>query len=122
MSRNWVRQQIETAHPALAALTWDETAEAWTVATKIHTDAAGRQVATGVWVAPLMYTCAILVGTVGVLSYDDRWCYTDPDDALAAARAWGGPWNGGEPTGWHRHPATGRRREHGDPASERIMF
>lgn len=120
MSRNWVRERHEAAHPVLAGLTWDETAEAWTVATKIQTDARGRQHAVGVWVAPLMYTSAILIGPVGALWYDDRWCYKDPVTALEAARAWGGPWNGGEPAGWHRHPRTGRRRDAGDPATERI--
>lgn len=58
-------------------------------------------------VAPLIYTAAVITGHMGDLhSYDDRWCYRDIDAARAALDAWDGT---GEPAGWHRHPATGRR-------------
>ena len=115
MSRYWIRDKFEAEFPELAGLPWDDVAQCWLVASKI-TD--GR--ATGVWVMPLMYTSAIITGPVGVATYDDRWCYHDARAALDAARAWGGPWNGGEPDGWHRHAATGRRREAGDPATEYV--
>lgn len=63
----------------------------------------------GRWAAlmPLFYTHAIIVGAVGDTSgYQDRWCY----DYLLAARAALAVWDGtGEPKGWHRHPASGRR-------------
>lgn len=69
----------------------------------------------------LMYTHAILVldadPSVAVQTYKDRWCFSDYDKAKAALDFWDGT---GEPTGWHRHPATGRRREKGDPATEYV--
>jgi hypothetical protein len=53
------------------------------------------------------FTSAIIVGDIGDFNgYSDRWCYSSLDKAKAALDAWGGD---GEPTGWHRHPGTGRR-------------
>jgi len=43
------------------------------------------------------------------------WQYQSRDAALVALAAWDGE---GEPEGWYRHPATGRRRPGGDPAQE----
>lgn len=51
------------------------------------------------------------------LCYEDVWCYPSVPAAIAAMEAWDGE---GEPTGWHRHPATGRRRPEGDPAKEYV--
>jgi hypothetical protein len=69
-------------------------------------------------VMPLAFTAAIIAGRMGDFSsYEDRWCYHSIGDALAALLAWDGH---GEPTGWHRHPGTGRRRPEGDPAQEYI--
>jgi hypothetical protein len=67
----------------------------------------------------LLYTCAIIVLSEKNCehSYDDRWCYCSPEKAKLALAAWDGM---GEPTGWHRHPTTGRRRENGDPTKETI--
>lgn len=54
-----------------------------------------------------MYTHAILLGEIGdVFSLENRWCYTTEEKAKAALARWNGV---GEPTGWHRHPGTGRR-------------
>lgn len=111
MTRAWVRDQFEEMYPELQTLVWDDVADSWLVAAN-----DGR----GVWVTPLMYTSAIIVGPIGASTYDDRWCYHNARAALDAARAWGGPWKGGEPAGWHRHPATGRRREGGDPGTEHV--
>ena len=53
------------------------------------------------------FTAAVIVGRIGeIVSYEDRWCYHDEQSAAAALAAWDGS---GEPAGWHRHPATGRR-------------
>lgn len=63
----------------------------------------------GRWAATFrfVFTHAIIVGKMFDFSgYDDRWCYHTYDDAYTALRAWDGT---GEPTGWHRHPASGRR-------------
>lgn len=69
---------------------------------------------------PYIYTWAIIVGTVGNYeNFDNRWCYHSYADALAALMAWDGV---GEPEGWHRHPASGRRRENGDPNLESIRW
>jgi hypothetical protein len=61
-------------------------------------------------VVPMLFTWRLIVGRVNeVLSgHDDGWCYRTPEKAVVAADAWSGE---GEPTGWHRHPASGRRRE-----------
>ncbi len=55
----------------------------------------------------LMYTVAIVVD-LDPYCYEDRWCYKSEAEALAALDAWDGR---GEPTGWHRHPNSGRRRD-----------
>jgi hypothetical protein len=56
---------------------------------------------------PLAFTTAIIVcRALDYDTYEDRWCYHTADAAQAALEAWDGT---GEPTGWHRHPATGRR-------------
>lgn len=64
-----------------------------------------------------MFTHAIITGQIGDrVGYDDRWCYHDLGTAKAALEAWDGT---GEPAGWHRHPASGRRRN-GDATTEYI--
>ncbi len=65
-----------------------------------------------------IFTHAIIVGNLNdCFGYEDRWCYETYEKAKAALEAWGGK---GEPENWHRHPATGRRRDDGDPLSEYI--
>lgn len=60
-------------------------------------------------IQPMIFTHAIIVGQMGdETGYDDRWCYHTLKAAEVALDAWNGI---GEPEGWHRHPATGRRRE-----------
>lgn len=62
-----------------------------------------------------MFTEGIIVGRIGDRDqYDDRWCY-ERGKAEAALEAWDGT---GEPQGWHRHPATGRRRPDGNADEE----
>jgi hypothetical protein len=54
-----------------------------------------------------LFTHAIVVGQIGNReTYEDGWCYPTFDAAKVALGAWDGQ---GEPTGWTRHPATGRR-------------
>lgn len=60
-------------------------------------------------IMPLAFTAAI-VADLCEWGYGDRWCYKTYDAAKAALDAWDGT---GEPKGWHRHPATGRRVENG---------
>jgi hypothetical protein len=47
--------------------------------------------------------------------WDDTWNYERVTTAVSAAKRWDGT---GEPTGWHRHPFSGRRRRGGDPDQE----
>jgi len=71
-----------------------------------------RKVSDTEWVAiyPLMFTHAVVKGTVETadVGYEDRWCYHSYEDAKRALDEWDGT---GEPSGWHRHPTTGRRRD-----------
>lgn len=72
-------------------------------------------------VMPLMFTGAIIKGTVGSeLGYDNRWCYHSVDVAIAALDEWERRGFEGEPLGWHRHPDSGRRRTNGNPSTEYI--
>lgn len=47
----------------------------------------------------------------------ERWCFHDHDAGWRAVLGWNGK---GDPDGWYRHPATGRRRPDGTPESEFI--
>lgn len=70
-----------------------------------------KRIDEGTWtcIFPLAYTHAIItVKHNDFFSVGDRWCYHSYEAARAALDAWDGT---GEPQGWHRHPATGRRRE-----------
>jgi hypothetical protein len=72
-------------------------------------------------VMPLLFTHAIIIGDIRGVGPDDRWCYSSLEKAQTALLYWKEDFNfEGEPQGWHRHPATGRRRENGDPATETI--
>jgi len=66
---------------------------------------AGRMLA----LHKLAYTWALLAD-ISLTGYEDRWCYPDYRSAKAALDAWSGE-EGTEPTGWHRHPDSGRRRD-----------
>jgi hypothetical protein len=68
-----------------------------------------RPVSATHWVGiqPKMYTHAIVKCRIGDhTGIDDCWCYRSLRDAQAALALWDGM---GEPIGWMRHPATGRR-------------
>jgi hypothetical protein len=69
-----------------------------------------KPIGDGRWYAciiPKMYTHAIATGEIGdEVGIHDTWCYHSYADAKFALDAWDGR---GEPTGWHRHPPSGRR-------------
>lgn len=68
-----------------------------------------RPIGDGLFVAisPFFFTHGIIVGEIGdAFGYIDRWCFHCYAAAKAALDAWDGQ---GEPEGWHRHPASGRR-------------
>lgn len=71
------------------------------------------------WVVPMVVTTRIMIGVPGSGGVDDAWCYHTPGGAILAALAWD-PETEKEPTGWHRHPHSGRRRTNGDPDQEYI--
>lgn len=75
-------------------------------------------------VVPLAFTAALVTSPITSReTYDERWCYSSIEAAIAAARAWlqdGFP--AGEPAGWHRHPASGRRRTNGDATREHVAM
>ena len=71
-------------------------------------------------VNPFIFTHAILLGTIGDnASYDDRWCYDTKEQAIKALDEWEES-IAKEPSGWKRHPDSGRRRINGDPATEYV--
>lgn len=60
----------------------------------------------------------ILVGPhMSEAYYDDAWCYATPEGAIAALAAWE-PASETEPSGWIKHPASGRYRPFGDASRE----
>jgi hypothetical protein len=59
------------------------------------------------------HAALLWVGTLQ--AHEDAWCYATCREAVAAAHTWDGT---GEPQGWVRHPASGRRRPGGDPERE----
>jgi hypothetical protein len=62
-----------------------------------------------VWIYPMMYTFKLCIGPLGTPWYDDGWCYKDLSSAQKAFKTWK-PELEREPSGWVRHPPTGRRR------------
>lgn len=90
----------------------------WLVAENGYTDPKVLPNGMVAAIVPLMFTHAIILCDPRFMNgYEDRWCYHTYAKAKAALEAWDGT---GEPTGWHRHPATDRRRPDGDPLRERI--
>ena len=69
----------------------------------------------------LLFHWTLLLSEIGdYVGYDDRWCYatqTGANGAEDAARRWLAEGTS-EPTMWHRHPKTARRRPEGDPSRE----
>jgi len=75
----------------------------------------------GRWAAlhPFAFTWAIIEGKDGDrCGYSDRWCYATFDKAVDGLNEWLLREFEGEPSGWHRHPSTGRRRPDGDASQE----
>lgn len=62
-----------------------------------------------------------LCSGINLTGYEDCWCYPSIADALIAMHQFN-PEVEKEPTGWHRHPFSGRRRENCDPAKETVYF
>lgn len=75
---------------------------------------------TYVMIKPLMFHWTMIRGDFGdFFGYFDRWCYETREMAEDALDKFPlNPDPSYEPSGWHRHPKTGRRRESGDPELE----
>lgn len=83
---------------------------------------AAKDIGDGLCVSshPLLFHWTVRVSEIGNRdTYLDRWCFATRELAETAVRNWV---YGIEPTGWHRHPATGRRRPDGDPTREYVNF
>jgi hypothetical protein len=77
----------------------------------------------GRWTAisKMIYTSAILIGDMhDFVGHNDRWCYSTPKAACFFRDMWAIRGYEGEPLGWHRHPASGRRREGGNIDKETV--
>ena len=75
-------------------------------------------------ICPFIYTTAIITGLWHDRNtLDDRWCYSNRQEATEALLIWisSNP-RPLEPEGWHRHHRTGRRRPDGDATKEYINF
>lgn len=69
-------------------------------------------------VYPRMYNSILTYGPANdPYGYTTHWCYETPGQAIMAAEEWDGT---GEPEGWFRHAASGRRRPNGDPDKEYV--
>jgi hypothetical protein len=68
----------------------------------------GRQL----WLYPMLFTDRLAIGKVGDPCYDDYWCFDDPIMAYSQFMTWD-PTNPEtpEPTGWIKHPRSGRTRK-----------
>ena len=68
----------------------------------------------------LLFHCTMLRGDLDdTVGYWDRWCYSDEAGARSALAEFPcDPPVGYEPKGWHRHPASTRRRPDGDATLE----
>lgn len=71
-----------------------------------------------VYVIQMIFNARITIGPEFSAGwYDDCWCYDTAAEALVAAATWD-PDTEPEPTGWVKHPTSGRYRPGGDPERE----
>jgi len=79
-----------------------------------------KEISPGIYAAvkPLLFHWTMIIGMIGDTSgYSDRYCFANKPLAENALKLWDGQ---GEPIGWHRHPASGRRRPDGNVSKEYI--
>ena len=76
-----------------------------------------------VYIKPFLFTFGIITSIIGDVGPSNRWCFESYDAARIALTQWLEHYpEQAEPIGWHRHPNTGRRRVHGDPATEYVEY
>jgi hypothetical protein len=71
-------------------------------------------------VLPMTFGKGRLCSGLSFGGHEDLWCFESLQEALVAMYRWD-PETEEEPTGWFRHPLTGRRRPQGDPFQEFVM-
>ncbi len=104
--------QIQAEEPSLPYSTDEMTDmgyEAWRLLSNGEMAAVGR----------MAFNNGRLYAGIQTHGYEDCGCFDSYE------KAWQALWNWDtslmtEPTGWKRHPFTGRRRENGDPATEYV--
>lgn len=74
-----------------------------------------------VWLQRKMFTWAIVIGKTEAVCYDSHWCFKTRELAESQFNTWN-PFETEEPTGWIRHPQTGRRRPDGDASQEYVAY
>lgn len=72
-------------------------------------------------VLPMTFGKGRLCAGLSWTGHEDMWCYETLVGALEAMQGWN-PDDMDEPSGWFRHPVTGRRRPDGNPANEYIAL
>lgn len=70
-------------------------------------------------IAKFAFTYAI-ISDVTEWGYGDRWCFETYAKARESLDEWKSRDGEGEPSLWHRHPSSGRRRPFGDASQEYI--
>jgi len=70
-------------------------------------------------VGPMLHGNGRLFVDIDSCGYADCYCYDSLDIAEKSMLEFN-PEKDKEPEGWKRHPTTGRRREKGDPATEKV--
>jgi hypothetical protein len=69
----------------------------------------------------LLGNLRLAIGAFGSDCYEDMWCYQAEQAKAAWVAALG--WDGeGDPEGWYRHPASGRRRPGGDASKQHVHW
>lgn len=72
-------------------------------------------------IMPMTFGKGRVCSGLSTSGYEDCWCFPSIEDALIGMNGYN-PETDDEPTGWHRHPMSGRRREDCDPTKEQRYF
>jgi hypothetical protein len=70
------------------------------------------------FVCKMLFNWRLVIGTLD--SPCDAYCYDTQEQAVASLTAWDASTER-EPSGWKKHPTTGRYREGGDPSKEFVQ-
>jgi hypothetical protein len=83
---------------------------------------AWRQFETGEWAAvmPMTFGKGRICFDLSPSGYEDMWCFESLGAAVDALQAWDLA-HDTEPSGWFRHPLSGRRRPNGNAGEEFVM-